>query len=82
MGVDIRVPLGGLFSLLGLLLTLFGIFGDKAIYMQTLGIDVNRDWGIVLLVFGVFMLYLGLRSKPQTEAAGASSESQERSSRH
>jgi hypothetical protein len=63
MGVDIRVPLGALFTLLGILLTAFGIFGDKAIYSQTLGIDVNLDWGIVLLIFGILMLLLGLRSQ-------------------
>ncbi len=61
MGLDIRVPLGAMFTLLGLLLTGFGLFGTKAIYAQTLGIDVNLDWGLVLLVFGVIMLYLGLR---------------------
>ena len=63
MGVDIRVPLGAMFSLLGILLTGFGIFGNKAIYSQTLGINVNLDWGIVLLIFGVVMLVLGVRSE-------------------
>ncbi|HKV46463.1 MAG TPA: hypothetical protein VJN69_00120 [Candidatus Acidoferrales bacterium] len=61
MGLDIRVPLGAMFTLLGLLLTGFGIFGTKAIYAQTLGINVNLDWGLVLLAFGIIMLWLGLR---------------------
>jgi hypothetical protein len=61
MGLDIRVPLGAMFTLLGLLLTGFGLFGTKIIYEKTLGIDVNLDWGLVLLAFGVIMLYLGLR---------------------
>lgn len=61
MGLDIRVPLGAMFTLLGLLLTGFGLFGTKSIYAQTLGINVNLDWGLVLLVFGAIMLYLGLR---------------------
>jgi hypothetical protein len=68
MGMDIRVPLGAMFALLGLLLTAFGVFGNKAIYAQTLGIDVNRDWGIVLLIFGAIMLYLGLRSPVESES--------------
>jgi hypothetical protein len=67
MGLDIRVPLGAMFSLLGILLTAFGLFGNKAIYAQTLGIDVNLYWGIVLLVFGVIMLFLGLRSQSRGE---------------
>lgn len=67
MGLDIRVPLGAMFTLLGVLLTAFGIFGSKAIYQQTLGIDVNLDWGIVLLVFGLIMLFLGLRAGNKDE---------------
>lgn len=67
MGIDIRVPLGAMFTLLGVLLTAFGIFGNKAIYQQTLGIDVNLDWGIVLLLFGVLMLFLGLRAEVEGE---------------
>ncbi len=67
MGIDIRVPLGAMFTLLGLLLTGFGLFGSKAIYTQTLGIDVNLDWGLVLLAFGIIMLWLGLRKGPEGE---------------
>jgi hypothetical protein len=79
MGIDIRVPLGAMFSLLGLLLTAFGIFGNKAIYSQTLGINVNLDWGIVLLLFGVLMLFLGLRAESKGEdlsGGGTSDEPQ------
>jgi len=67
MGLDIRVPLGAMFTLLGLLLTGFGLFGTKAIYAQTLGINVNLDWGIVLLVFGAIMLFLGRRGVAEGE---------------
>jgi len=67
MGLDIRVPLGAMFTLLGLLLAGFGLFGTKAIYSQTLGINVNLDWGLVLLAFGVMMLYLGLRGLSRGE---------------
>ena len=67
MGLDIRVPLGAMFTLLGLLLTGFGLFGTKAIYAQTLGINVNLDWGLVLLAFGIIMLWLGLRRVSEGE---------------
>ena len=59
MGIDIRQPIGMLFSALGVILTLFGALGDKARYAQSLGIDVNLWWGIVLLAFGLIMLALG-----------------------
>ncbi len=34
MGLDIRIPIGAMFALLGALLTVFGIFKDKAIYAK------------------------------------------------
>jgi hypothetical protein len=67
MGIDIRVPLGAMFSLFGVLLAAFGAFGNKAIYAQTLGINVNLDWGLVLLLFGALMLFLGLRAEAKGE---------------
>jgi hypothetical protein len=82
MGIDIRVPLGAMFTMLGLLLAAFGAFGNKAIYEQTLGIDVNFDWGIVLLVFGVLMLYLGLRSHPNGEISTEDGDADHRGGGH
>ena len=66
MGIDIRIPIGMLFSALGAILTLFGALGDKARYAQSLGIDVNLWWGIVLLAFGIVMLTLGRRATSKT----------------
>ena len=62
MGLDIRIPLGMMFTILGLLLVGFGFFSDPAIYQRSLGIDVNLWWGLVLLVFGTLMLWLGWRA--------------------
>jgi hypothetical protein len=61
MGIDIRLPLGALFSLLGLILIVYGAISDPTRYQQSLGINVNLDWGIVLLVFGLLMLILARR---------------------
>jgi hypothetical protein len=49
MGLDIRLPIGLMFSILGLLLTGFGLFGDKTIYQKALGININLWWGLVML---------------------------------
>lgn len=62
MGLDIRLPIGLLFSVIGLLLAGFGAFGDKIIYQRSLGLNVNLAWGAALLVFGLIMLILGTRS--------------------
>ena len=61
MGLDIRLPIGLMFSLIGVLLTVFGLFGDKSIYQRSLAINVNLWWGIIMLIFGLAMLLLGLR---------------------
>jgi len=61
MGLDIRLPIGLMFSILGLLLLGFGIAGDKAIYEKALGININLWWGLVMLVFGLVMLWYGRR---------------------
>lgn len=61
MGLDIRLPIGGLFTVLGLLLTGYGLLSSKVIYERSLGINVNFEWGLVMLVFGVIMVVFGYR---------------------
>ena len=65
MGLDIRWPIGLMFSLVGLLMTVFGLAtnGDAEMYHRSLGININLIWGIVLLLFGGFMLWLASRRK-------------------
>jgi hypothetical protein len=54
MGLDIRWPIGLMFTLLGALLVVFGV--TKADQAVSLGINIDLIWGIVLLVFGALML--------------------------
>lgn len=61
MGLDIRLPIGLMFTILGLLLAGYGLVGDKTIYQRALGININLWWGIVMLVFGLVMLLFGRR---------------------
>jgi len=56
MGLDLRIPIGALFTALGLVLVIYGATSDPAIYARSLGINVNLIWGCVLLVFGLAML--------------------------
>jgi len=59
MHLDVRVPLGLLFLLLGLILIVFGFTSDPAIYAQhSLGQNVNLVWGAVFALFGAVMLLL------------------------
>lgn len=61
MGLDIRLPIGLLFSVIGLLLAGFGVFSEQGIYVRSLGFNVNLAWGVVLLVFGIVMVIFGNR---------------------
>jgi hypothetical protein len=65
MKFDLRIPIGILFSLYGVILSLFGALSDPALNQRSLGMNVNLTWGLVLLVFGVAMLLLsrGKRDK-------------------
>lgn len=62
MGWDIRLPIGGLFTVLGVLLAGYGLFGSKDIYERSLGININLVWGMPMLVFGVAMIMLARRA--------------------
>ncbi|HXD30374.1 MAG TPA: hypothetical protein VN643_04630 [Pyrinomonadaceae bacterium] len=61
MQLDIRLPIGLMFLLLGLVLAVFGLVGDKSQYKSSLGINVNLWWGLVMLGFGLVMFLLGRR---------------------
>ncbi|MGC9941971.1 MAG: hypothetical protein ABSE48_09055 [Verrucomicrobiota bacterium] len=58
MGLDIRWPIGLMFTLIGVLLTGYGLSRTTISTIQVAGqsININLVWGIVLLVFGVAML--------------------------
>lgn len=60
---DLRLPVGLLFTILGLLLTIFGLVAPGEIYQKSLGINVNLVWGLVILVFGSLMLGIALRAR-------------------
>jgi len=74
MGLDIRLPIGLMFSLIGLLLFGYGVIGDKTIYARSLGINVNLYWGIAMLVFGFIMLGLARFGRPTSRPASESVE--------
>lgn len=62
MHIDIRLPIGLLFSVIGVLLVLFGALSDPALYTRSLGININLWWGGAMLLFGAFMLFLSRKS--------------------
>ena len=65
MNLDLRLPMGLMFTCFGVLLTGFGLVSDRAIYAKSLDINVKLWWGLVLLAFGLIMLALARRGQPR-----------------
>ena len=61
MGLDIRLPIGLLFSIFGVLLIGYGALGNKSIYARSLDVNINLWWGLIMLGFGLIMFVLGKR---------------------
>jgi hypothetical protein len=68
MTIDLRIPVGLLFVSLGLIMGIFGLTSNPAIYDKSLGINVNLDWGIVELIFGALMIAFGRARHPADDA--------------
>ena len=61
--MDLRLPIGGLFSIFGFILSVYGIAGPSDIYGPSLGININLLWGAVMLIFGITMAGLAISSR-------------------
>jgi len=64
LNLDIRMPIGLLFLVVGAILAVFGLVTNSdAIYAEhSLGLNVNLIWGAVLLVFGAIMVVMARRA--------------------
>ena len=57
-----------MFSILGALLVGYGLFTrDSDIYARSGGYNINLDWGLVLLVFGMMPFYYGSKARSVPE---------------
>ena len=78
MGFDIRLPIGMMFSVFGVLVGGYGAAtrGSEMYTRHSLGINVNLWWGIVMLMFGAGMLLLARRGSlaVRTAASRAAAE--------
>lgn len=63
MRFDLRLPIGFLFSIFGAVLVIYGFTTPAEAYKQSLGINVNLYWGVVLCGFGGVMLAFAIRAR-------------------
>ena len=65
MGLDIRLPLGLIFLITGVILMVYGaITYGSPIYQLSLGLNLNLIWGAVMALFGAGMLLASKRQQP------------------
>ena len=66
MKLDVRLPIGFMFAIFGVILAGYGLISGPEVYQRSLGINVNLWWGLVLIGFGAIMLLLAARSRRPT----------------
>ncbi len=62
MSLDIRIPIGLMFTLVGAILLVFSLISSSDIYKVSMGININLWSGIASLIFGLAMLGLAWRA--------------------
>ena len=62
MGLDIRWPIGIIFTIYGVLLILYGLVADPAIFVSSDGVNIDLWWGVAMLVFGMIMGIFAFRA--------------------
>lgn len=73
MGLDVRLPIGAMFAVIGALLAVYGVVtsGDEQVYLRSLSVNINLWWGIAMLIFGLLMLMFGWRGATEGDEQGA-----------
>ncbi len=75
MATDIRLPIGWLFSTLGVILVVYGLSTQgSAIYARSESVNINLWWGLIVLVFGLLLLWLGLSARRRIVRAAATGQ--------
>jgi hypothetical protein len=68
MGLDIRWPIGILFTIYGTALIVYGLLADPAIFENSLGVNIDVWWGAAMLGFGLCMAGLAWRASRRSQA--------------
>ena len=65
--LDVRLPIGVMFTLFGVIIAIYGLVSDPAIYQRCLDININLWWGLIMVVFGVSLLIMAWRANRTLE---------------
>jgi len=68
MGLDIRWPIGIIFTVYGVVLAAYGALADPSMFVEkSLGVNIDLWWGVAMLIFGLFMGALAFRASRHSE---------------
>jgi len=68
MGLDIRWPIGIIFTIYGAVLAIYGLVADPAIFVSSMALNIDLWWGLAMLVFGLLMVLLAFRASPRARS--------------
>ena len=68
MPIDVRLPISGLFVVVGLLLLGYGAASQG---LGTSAGKLNALWGVVMLLFGLVLGYYGSRGERRSQLDGS-----------
>lgn len=75
MSMDIRLPIGFMFTITGLIITVWGLISDPEIYRKSLNVNVNLWTGLAMLAFGLTFLLMSVvtqaRNKKRKQTTGS-----------
>jgi hypothetical protein len=65
MGLDVRLPLGLLFLVIGALLAFYGLSTmGSDLYAKSMGFNLNLIWGSIMMVLGLLAAWVGRKRRP------------------
>jgi len=69
MDIDLRIPMGMMFSMAGAVLLAFGLAtrNQADMFAKSFGWNVDLWWGAAVLVFGLIVLHFGRRGQGRIE---------------
>ena len=70
MQLDVRLPIGLMFSLFGLILAVLGLVKGSEQTQRLFGLNLDLAWGLVILAFGLVMLVIALRARKKNGGSG------------
>jgi len=71
MGLDIKIPIGLMFAIYGIAMTIFGVLtnGNVEMYKKSLDTNINIWSGVFMLVFGGAMLIMSMITRSRKKQA-------------